>query len=109
MSTATNVRRTEQKALTFFTTGKSVKFLGAGEIPRKTHHRGQKWLELLKQIPEGAAIAATKAELGIAPTTVKIMVARFKKDGSLSKKYYTTSRTTDGKETVYVVHGETEE
>jgi hypothetical protein len=109
MSSTTNVRKSEQKTVTFFITGKSVKVMGAGDVPRKTRFRGQKWLDLLKQIPEGGAIAATKAELGIAPSTVKIMVSRFKKDGSLSKKYFTTSRTVDGKETVYVVHSDREE
>jgi hypothetical protein len=103
------MRKPEQKTLTFFTTGKSVKILSAGDVPRKARHRGQKWLEFLRQIPEGAAIAATKAELGVAPTTVKIMVARLKKDGSLSKKYFTTSRTIDGKETVYIVHSDRED
>jgi len=36
------------------------------------------------------------------------MVAKFKKSGLLSKKYYTTGRTIDGKETVYVVHSDRE-
>ena len=108
MSSTANVRRTEQKTVTFFTTGKSVKLVGAGDVPKKTRYRGQKWLELLKQLPEGSAFAATKAELGISPSTVKIMVAKFKKSGLLSKKYYTTGRTIDGKETVYVVHSDRE-
>jgi len=108
MSSTANVRRPEQK-ITFFTTGKAVKLLGAEDIPRKTRHRSQKWLELFRQIPEGGAFAATKAEMGVSPNTVKQMVARFKKDGSLSKKYYTTGRTIEGKETIYVVHSERED
>jgi len=109
MSSTVNVRKSEQKTLTFFTTGKSVKVMAAGDVPRKTRFRGQKWLEFLKQIPEGGAIAATKAELGISPSTVKIMVSRFKKDGLIPKKYFTTSRTVDGKETVYIVHSDRED
>jgi hypothetical protein len=107
MSTTANVRKPEQK-ITFFTTGKAVKLLEAEDIPRKTRHRSKKWLELFNQIPEGAAIAATRAEMGVSPNTVKQMVMKFKKDGSLSKKYYTTSRTVEGKETVYIVHADTE-
>jgi hypothetical protein len=93
--------RKEQKIVFF---GKTTTLLPEDTVPQKRMARKTEWLEALKAIPKGTAIAITREQFRMSPTNVKIMVLRLKKDKLLPKSYYTTGRTINGKETVYVVH-----
>lgn len=84
--------------------GQSATLLAEDTVPQKIMTRRKEWLEALKSIPKGTAIAVTREHFKMSPGNVKIMVGRLKKDKLLPKSYYTTGRTINGKETVYVVH-----
>ena len=77
------------------------------EVPQKKSRIGA-WLKLALAIPKGKAIALTKAEIEVDPSSVQGAIIRYKRLGLLPPDYYVTSRVIDGVKTVYIVHGETE-
>lgn len=85
--------------------GAKFRVISEEKVPVKLRSKSQLWLKLLQNLPEKQAIEGLEDELGIKGSSMKIMVARFKKSGLLTGNYYVTQRTdADGKRIVYVVH-----
>ena len=74
------------------------------KVPIRFRESAHHWLKLTKQIPKGRALVGTEEQFGIKTSSMKLMIARLKKEGLLSNDYQVIQRTQGDTVTIYIVH-----
>jgi hypothetical protein len=101
----TSSRRVSRKELE----GVKFRIIDESDLPVKRRHKTEQWLKVLQELPKGKVMSGTEQELGLRGSSVKIMVARFKKEGLLTGNYYVTSRARNGTREVFIVNSAKEQ
>ena len=81
-----------------------LKLIPEDKVPIRFRQSAHQWLKLAKEIPKGQALIGTEKQFGIRSSSMKLMIARLKKEGLLSNDYHVIQRTQDDTVTIYIVH-----
>jgi hypothetical protein len=81
-----------------------LKLIPEDRVPIRFRQSAHQWLNLAKEIPKGRALVGTEKQFGIRSSSMKLMIARLKKEGLLSNDYHVIQRTQGDTVTIYIVH-----
>jgi len=81
-----------------------LKLIPEEKVPIRFRQSAHQWLKLAKEIPKGQALVGTEKQFGIRSSSMKLMIARLKKEGLLSNDYHVIQRTQDDTVTIYIIH-----